>query len=231
MDLQIHDGCNNLWSDILHYFWLASKTKDTWDYSTYTRSIRIYGCIIIEKKLADFSGCKDVGYSIRKKKDEYNTKSNFNNIIWNCGWGKKYSELLAKRKKDVHSTSDNVKKHEPNKSHFKILNDIKEILEGIYNHYQCNERKFWTEKQYEDLKTTGTRAFLSIIDHSFPEDQRCDIGFFIEGKKVYYSSIPKRMLTQKYDEMKTNVRGPVTETFIEINGAQIKNEKWFSRGC
>lgn len=231
MDLQIHDGCDNLWSDILHFYWLAEKTKDIWDYSTYTRSIRINGCIIIEKKLADFSGCKDVGYSIRNKIDKHNTDCDFKKIIWDSGWGKKYSELLAKRKKDVHSKENDVKKHEKIKSHLKILTDIVEILEGIHNHYQSKERRFWTENQYEELKTTCMRAFLSSINHAFPEDRRCDIGFFIEGKKVYYSTVPERILTQNYNEMKTNMRGPVTETFVEINGNPITTEKWFSRGC
>jgi len=67
MDLQVKDGCRNLWSDIIHFYWLASRTGDIGDYSTYTRAIRIYGCMIIEKKLSDYSGCNNVGYFNKEK--------------------------------------------------------------------------------------------------------------------------------------------------------------------
>lgn len=231
MDLQINCGVEHIWSDVLHYFWLAEKTNDKWDFSTYSRTILIQGCIVIEQKLAEYSGCNDVGYSIKKNIDVYNKNNQQNKIDWSSGWAKEYSEILAKRKQIIHVVGNNVRKHFKRNIHRKFLNSIIVVLNGIHSHYNSNESKFWKQTQYEDYKLTDSRCFLSSIDHSCPSEKRNDIGYYYEGKKIFYATLPKSKTKGNYEEMKNLIRGPVTTTFIEEDGEEILNEKWFSRGC
>ncbi len=231
MDLQIHNSEQLLWSDVLHYSWLAENSHDSWDYNSSIRSMIITGHIVIELITSRLSGCVNLGYSFRKNLDDHNMASKLPEIDWSSGWGKSLSEFISERKEIVHlSGKKNIMKFfYDNGKHLEYLNKARSVLKGIGQHYSSTE-SWWDEDQYEEYKESKMTANLSLKMKGYRDEDGHEIGYVRGEREIVYGHIPPSASKEQFGTMKSSLRGPVTKAYIKCKGNIIYEEEYYSRG-
>ncbi len=98
MLLNIENNTQQIWSDALHFSFLAKNTEDKWDMSTYVRGTIINCWIVIENEFCDLLEDDKISYRFKQNVEEAVAKLGKESIEWKSGWGQKLAILHGKRK-------------------------------------------------------------------------------------------------------------------------------------
>lgn len=232
--LQIDDTTKLIWSDALHYAWLAKNTPDRWDSSAYGRSVLVNGWIVIENLVAAASGCQDIGYSFKKKLDDHITEHKQTPVTWGSGWGQMALELIEERKAIIHKTS--LRKMgdlfvEPRHTN-EIIEKIRSVLDGIALHWSLEIYPWWRDDQYEDYKKESTFGFASVMIGSCKPGHCVEVGFRTGDEVRITAKIPiDENWEQVFEQQKMEIKLPHDVIFARKGGEVLREDTLLMRGA
>lgn len=231
---QIDDTTKLIWSDALHYAWLAKNTSDRWDSSAYGRSVLVNGWVVIENLVAAASGCQDIGYSFKNKLDKHIDEHNQTPITWGSGWGQMARELIEERKAIIHKTR--LRKMgdlfvEPRHTD-ETIEKVKLVLDGIALHWSLEIHPWWRDDQYEDYKNESVFGFSIVMIGSCNSGDCIKVGFRIGNKVRITAKMPVDAdWEQVFEQQKKEVKLPHDFIFARKGGEVLREDTLLMRGA
>jgi len=222
-----------MWSDALHYGWLSGREVDRWDVGAYVRSVIVNSCIVIEAYLANVSGCKDVGYSIKRNLNDHISITNGSTVNWGTGWAQTLLAILEMRKNIIHKVS-NLREAElkPNSNDANAaLNMSKFILDGIHSHWKQSDDRWWHCDQYEDYKKESCFGFICLKKNGYNQEDGIELFYKWKDKEYVHFMLPGNEQWEVYwAKMMSELRGPISYIAVRKNGKILREMNCISRG-